>query len=287
MEEFVDIDLDHNGEAIIKNDKIALIDADTIVYNACLACEKVIELLPEEFYTKEEWAELMKLGEPDELGRVYDSNLDEIIAHAGYKLSKILELTGCKDVELHFTGNTMKSFRYDLYPEYKGNRKGIHRPTYLIEAKAAIAEKYKGTIHEKIEADDAVVYLMRKYPEKYILCAVDKDVLNAVAGRHFNYYESGQYNIDMKWQETSVITAKLFPYRQALMGDKSDNIIGLERVGPKKASVIIDDTCQDPMAQLIAAFEHNGRTKEEALLNYKLCFMGDEQYCKGLDDDKQ
>ena len=286
MEELVDIDLDNNGEAIIKNDKIALIDADTIVYTSCLKCERVIDLLPREFYTDAEWENLMKLGEPDENGRLYDASLTEIIDTCYNKINKILYHTGCKEAELHFTdGRT--NFRYDLYPDYKGNRKATHTPLYLRKAKTLLNIKYKGGIHTKIEADDAVVYLMRKYPEKYILCAVDKDVLNAVAGRHFNYYESGQYNIDMKWQETSAITAKLFPYRQALMGDKSDNIIGLERIGPKKASVIIDDTCQDPMAQLIAAFEHNGRTKEEALLNYNLCFMGDEQYCKGLDDDKQ
>lgn len=279
--EYVDIDLDSNGEAIIKNDKIALIDADTIVYNACLACERVIELLPKEFYTDEEWAELMKLGEPDELGRVYDSSLTEIIAHVDYKINKILELTGCKGVELHFTGSGMNSFRYDLYPEYKSNRKGIHRPTYLVTSKTMVATKYNGSIHEKIEADDAVVYLMRKYPEKYILCAVDKDVLNAVAGRHFNYYESGQYNIDMKWQETDEESARLFPYRQAIAGDKSDNIIGLHRVGPATAKKIIPDGTENPEQVLIEVFEQNGRTKEEALLNYKLCFMGDERICDG------
>lgn len=284
--EVVDITIGDDGEAIIANDKIALIDADTIVYTACLNAEKIIELLPREFYTDAEWAELMKLGEPDELGRVYDSNLDEILALVDMKLNKIKENTGCKQVELHFTDGRA-NFRYDIYPEYKGNRKATHSPKFLATAKVAIATKYNGKLHTKIEADDAVVYLMRKYPEKYILCAVDKDVLNAVEGRHFNYYESGQYNISMKWQETSAITAKLFPYRQALMGDKSDNIIGLDRIGPKKASVIIDDTCQDPMAQLIAAFEHNGRTKEEALLNFQLCFMGDEKYCKELDNDNR
>ena len=114
--EYVDIDLDSNGEVIVKNDKIALVDADTIVYNACLACERVIELLPKEFYTDAEWAELIKLGEPDELGRVYESSLTEIMAHVDKKIEKILELTGCKGVELHFTGNTRNSFRYDLYP---------------------------------------------------------------------------------------------------------------------------------------------------------------------------
>lgn len=282
--EIVDITIDDYGNAIPKNDKIALIDADTIVYTACLHSEKVIELLPREFYTEQEWTEFMKLGEPDENGRVYDSNLDDIISFATKKLDKIKLNTGCDKVELHFTGGRA-SFRYLLYPEYKSNRKAIHSPKYLSEAKYAIAQKFNGKIHTEIEADDAVVYLARKYPKKYLLCAVDKDVLNAVEGTHFNYYESAQYNIDMKFQTTDYNTARLFPYRQAMMGDKSDNIIGLDRIGPKKAAIIIGDDCKDPMKQLIAAFEHNGRTKEEAELNFKLCFMGDEQYCKGLDND--
>ena len=282
--EIVDITIDNNGNAIKANDKIALIDADTIVYTACLRAEKTIELLPREFYTDEEWNNFLKLGEPDDQGRVYDSDIDEVMRYVIQKVDKIKLLTGCSKVKMFFTDGKA-SFRYLIYPEYKANRKAIHSPKYLTEAKYRACNLYDGKMLTEIEADDAVCYLARKYPNKYLLCAVDKDVLNAIEGTHFNYYESAQYNIDMKFQTTDASTARLFPYRQAMMGDKSDNIIGLDRIGPKKAAVIIGDDCKDPMKQLIEAFIHNGRTKEEAELNFKLCFMGDPEYCKGLDND--
>lgn len=278
--EFVDINIAPDGSAIRANDKIALIDADTIAYTACVHNERAIDLLPKEFYTEAEWADLMKLGEPDENGRLYDANFSDIMAYADSKINKILTYTGCKGVELHFT-NGKDSFRYQLYPEYKSNRKGLHTPVYLYETKLALCKKYVGKIHTKIEADDAVVYLARKYAEKYILCAVDKDVLNAVEGRHFNYYESASYNISMDFIMTSAETARLFPYRQALTGDKSDNIIGIHGIGKVKAATYIPDGTKNPMKLLIEIFKQNDRTEEEAKLNFELCYMGDERRCDG------
>lgn len=279
--EFVDINIAADGNAIATNDKIALIDADTIAYTACTHVEKVIELLPREFYSDEEWARLTANGEPDIDGRIYESNFDEIIAYAQFKINKILTLTGCKSCELHFTEGK-SSFRYDIYPDYKANRKPIHRPMYLTEVKAKLCQLREGYIHTDIEADDAVVFIARQEPSKYILCAVDKDVLNSVEGRHFNYYESGHYNIDMKWQETDAETARLFPYRQAIMGDRSDNIIGLDRIGPKRVLDIIPYGIKDPLGALISEFEKQGRTAEEAKLNFALCYMGDKDRCKHL-----
>ena len=44
--EFVEIDLDSYGVVVPpKNDKIALIDADTLAYTACLASEEAVDCL--------------------------------------------------------------------------------------------------------------------------------------------------------------------------------------------------------------------------------------------------
>ena len=39
-------------------DKIALIDADTIIFSACVSTEIVEELLPKSFYSDVEWMEI-------------------------------------------------------------------------------------------------------------------------------------------------------------------------------------------------------------------------------------
>ena len=265
--ELVDIDLDIDGNIKPpKNDKVALIDADTIAFTACLNVEEECEVLPQEFYSDEELEPKIKDG-------VY-YNVDELaaIAKAKEKIDRILDKTGCKEVELHFTGGH-KNFRYDIYPDYKANRKDIRSPDKLREVKEALCKIYKGTIHTKWEADDAVVYYYND--AKHILCAVDKDVLNSIPGRHFNYYESGLYNIEMKWVEIDKYTSITWKYLQTLTGDKTDNIIGLKGIGPKKAQKILDGlmTNSELWKAVEEAYKIAGRTSEEALLNLNLVDM--------------
>lgn len=277
--EMTDINLDGFGNVLPpKNDKIALIDADTLVYTACLKAEQEIILNPKETYTDEEWSEIMNNPTYDEGGNsIWESNLDDIIKFATEKLNKILDLTGCQKYELHFSYGK-ENFRYKLYPEYKLNRKYIRRPCLLNEAKDFFV-KNGGHKHTFIEADDAVVWLKRNYPEKYILCCVDKDVYNAVSGQHFNYYESGLFDKDMHWVSTTEKEAEMWPYKQAIIGDKSDNIIGLKGVGPAKVKNYIKED-GDYRQQLIDAYESFGRTEQEALLNLALVTCGDNKIMK-------
>lgn len=275
LADIADIDLDIDGEVMPpKNNKIALIDADTIAYTACLNVEEAIEVFPEELYTKSEWQEL--INNPNYVkaeGVVYEVDVARAVAKADEKLQRILDKTGCQAVELHFTGGK-SGFRYKIYPEYKASRT-VRRPAGLAEVKQALADKYKGMIHYEWEADDAVIARYTSSPDKFILCALDKDVLNAVAGRHFNYYESQQYNIEMKWHETDAYLAMSWPFLQTLMGDTSDNIKGLRGVGPAKAQKIINGclTKAEMWQAVINAYVSQGRTEEDALLNMNLVNM--------------
>lgn len=284
--EFQDINVNEFGEVLPpKNDKIALIDADTLIYTAALATESRVELMPKESYSDEEWNQILDNPSYDEGDNsIYESNLDILLQHAKTKLNKILNLTGCQKYELHFTFGK-ESFRYKLYPEYKMNRVYIRRPLYLVEAKQWFIDNDNGFKHTKIEADDAVVWLKRTYPEKYILCCVDKDVYNAVEGHHFNYYESGKFNKNMHWVDTIKEDAEMWPYMQAIIGDKSDNIIGLHGIGPAKVKKLITKG-GDNKQELIDAFESNGKTMQEALLNLRLVTCGENTIMKGYFDER-
>ena len=278
--EYIDINIAGNGSIVEATDKIALIDADTIAYNACLATERVVTLLPRDTYTDEEWKDLEPHIVSEEEARIPD--IPAAIMFAKSKIQKILECTGCKDVELHFTTGK-SSFRYHIYPEYKANRKNFIAPAGLREVKEELCKLYRGYLHTAIEADDAVAYIYtnnknnrinKGLEPQFILCAVDKDVLRSIAGRHFNYYESAKHNIDMKWVETGVVDAYNFPFLQAMMGDRSDNIIGLEGIGEKKAQKIIDTNSPINLSILKDIYEKHGRSREDAELNYNLCSMG-------------
>lgn len=285
-EDFVDISVNEFGQVLPpKNDKIALIDADTLIYTAALATESRVELMPQESYSDEEWSAILANPTYDEGDNsIYESDLGMLLWHARTKLDKILDMTGCQDYELHFTYGK-ESFRYKLYPEYKMNRKYIRRPMYLVEAKDWFVNNDKGVKHTYVEADDAVVWLKRNYPEKYILCCVDKDVYNAVEGHHFNYYESGKFNKNMHWVDTLKEDAEMWPYMQAIIGDKSDNIIGLHGIGPAKVKKLITKG-GDYREQLIKAFEDNGKTIKDALLNLALVTCGENKIMKGYFDER-
>lgn len=281
--EIVDINISSNGQVIVADKRTLLIDADTIAYTACLSAESEIDILPRDFYTDDEWNSFT--DEEKEEGKAYRGDIKVAISNAVSKLEKIKELTGCEKYELHFTSGK-ESFRYQIYPAYKANRKEFRAPCNLAEVKQLLASLHNGFIHTEIEADDAVAYLARRYPDDYIVCAVDKDVLRAIPGKHFNYYESAKHNIDMHWVETDNLQAFLFPYRQAIMGDRSDNIIGLQGYGEKKVLKLIPDNANplEVPELLIKAFESNGRTREDALLNYELCYMGDALRCEDYFD---
>jgi len=275
LDDIVDIDLDDTGEVKeAKNDKIALVDADTIAYTACLSSEIAIDVLPREFYTDEEWYSIV--NNPNYVEKeslLYESNELQALEKAGSKIQRILDKTGCRDVELHFSVGR-ENFRYDIYPKYKANRVG-RAPAGLHDLKVSLSNKYNGILNKKWEADDMVVYLKNKYMDKYILVAIDKDVLNSVPGKNFNYYESSLYNKEMHWVDVNRYTSLTWRYLQTLMGDTIDNIIGLKGIGPKKAEKILAGcfSHSDLWSAVIDAYESAGRTKDEALINLNLVDM--------------
>jgi DNA polymerase-1 len=130
-------------------------------------------------------------------------------------------------------------------------------------------------IWEEWEADDMVVALIRDNPNKYILAAVDKDVLYSIPGRHFNYYSSERYNIDMKWVEVDKDTAMKHHFVQALTGDTADNIPGLQGVGPKTADKILNGIVgpRELWDKVKAEYEARGKTAIDALTTMRLVHM--------------
>jgi len=269
----VDIDLDKDGEVIPqKHDKIALIDADTLIYTSCLNIQEENYIMPDD-----------EIDELKEQGFVVDENkgiyfsidIEEAFRRAEEKLETILEKTGCIMYELHFTGNQKNSFRYQFYKDYKANRRDFIPPAGLQQLKELFLERRNSFIHHKWEADDIVVYKKNKMPDNYILVAVDKDVLNTVEGKHFNYYESIKHNKKQKWVEVSAKQARMWPYYQCIIGDTSDNIIGPKGIGPKRALKFINEdmTEKELWAGVVKAYESKGLTEFDAIVNMNLVNM--------------
>lgn len=256
----------------------ALIDADTIVYAVAVTNEYTEELLPREFYTDKEWEEIEKDPGYDEVNQiVWQQDLPSALTSAINTILEIQRLTETSKVELHFSEG--KGFRHKLFDGYKSNRKDTRYPVALKELKKLLLEQYEGKIHTEYEADDYVVKMKRDNPDDYVLCAVDKDVLKAVKGKHFNYYRAERFDIDMKWQTTSYVDAIRFPYIQTLMGDSTDGIGGCPGIGPKKAQSAIDDLIEpkELWDKVCSVYKSKGLGEEDALLTMRLVNMNQLQ----------
>jgi DNA polymerase-1 len=274
--EVVDIELTEFGKVMAPvNDKIALIDADTLAWTSALAAQQEHSVMPMEFYSEMEWDAIITNATYDEESMTYKLiDLELALQYADEKLKRIYELTGCRVCELHFSGGR-ENFRYLIFPNYKANRKGMAIPDGLGDLKVALCQKYTGFIHTKWEADDFVVYRRKYYPDDYLLCAVDKDVLNSIEGKHFNYYESGVFNKDMKFVETSEGTAKVWPYLQCIMGDSSDGIEGVKGLGPKKAALFVNEEMDEEelWEGVLKAYRSKNMDESTAMLNMRLVNM--------------
>jgi len=215
-------------------DMIATIDADTIAYATASVCE----------------------AGDDEVG--YTLDLDYALEEAMSRIEEIKSITGCKDVELQFTGG--KNFRFSLTGSYKANRKGSRTPAGLYELKQEMLQHYKGTMHIDVEADDYVAYQKRFWPKKYIVCSPDKDVYNGVEGINFNYYRRARGKfikeaIPMTWVRTTSNEALYWVHMQVLMGDSTDGIQGIPRFGPAKALDILCPSLKEKLKQYKAAYK--------------------------------
>ncbi|MEN9502717.1 MAG: polymerase [Pseudomonadota bacterium] len=138
-----------------------------------------------------------------------------------------------------------KTFRDDLYPQYKANRPPM--PEDLrgqIEPLLAIirAQGYPLLIIDGVEADDVIGTLAREYTGKVIISTGDKDMAQLVDERvHLINTMSGHYSDPAGVVEKfGVPPARIRDYL-ALIGDTVDNVPGVAKVGPKTAVKWLDE----------------------------------------------
>lgn len=147
-------------------------------------------------------------------------------------LKEIATQTGIGHMRIYLSGEG--NFRYDIAKTkpYKGNREGMPKPKFLNYCKDYLEERYSGMRVHGFEADDGIASDMVQNGAFH--CGIDKDMLQ-IAGRHFNY-------VNKEWRDVTPEEAEIILYRQILMGDASDNIPGLLRVGEKTAEQVITDS---------------------------------------------
>jgi hypothetical protein len=117
-----------------------------------------------------------------------------------------------------------KSFRFQIYPEYKGNRKYADKPVHFDTVKEYLITKYKAIHYPLAEADDLVCIYKESLSNSFI-SSIDKDILQ-LEGEAFDYK-------NFKWVNTTKQEADLFFWKSMVTGDVIDNIKGIAGKGEK------------------------------------------------------
>lgn len=132
-------------------------------------------------------------------------------------IERICIATNSQDIECYIGGSD--NFRYKIYPEYKANRTK-EKPHYLEACREMLVTQYKATVVNGYETDDALGIAQTKYDGNSRICSLDKDLLQ-IPGSHYQWV-NGLFIL------VSPLDGLRTLYKQAILGDKSDNIKGFD-----------------------------------------------------------
>jgi hypothetical protein len=226
-----------------------------------------------------------------------DDSLEEAIKKVDEHIEWILEFSKA-DAYVMFISEG-KYFRNDIAFEkkeakssYKAKRVNTGQPWVKV-IKEYLKSKY-GAYSEKLsEADDLVVYWNNKSTSQdlsRILCvddvvetiivATDKDVLYNTVGQHINPCKLNKETKEWEtiWVETEENDAIKHFWIQMLMGDNTDGITGIPKIGEVKAKKFLDNKPPDlnyPEFVLRKYYQHFGESQGiyEFQKNYRLLKM--------------
>lgn len=157
------------------------------------------------------------------------------VLRADKLMRELLEATGAESYRVFLTGT--ENFRKEIDPQYKANRKDKEPPTYLQQTREFLVREWKAEVQDNIEADDA---LGINQTDSTIICSLDKDLLQ-VPGKHYRWaIGTATWSKEAQFLEVGYLDGLKSFYRSTLIGDVSDNIVGVYGLGPKKAAKFID-----------------------------------------------
>jgi len=190
--------------------------------------------------------------------------LTGFLKSVGYAI-KMLEPT---KIVIVFDGAGGSNSKRNLYPEYKANRNKSRMTNYSIfsskdEENESISNQMARLIQylqclpvtmiciDGIEADDTIGYLVGKF-EKFTatkevtILSADKDFLQLVSDKVQIYSPTKKkiYKPKDVLEEFNVSSYNFVNYK-ILMGDNSDNLPGIDGLGPKKVIKMFPELASD------------------------------------------
>src|SRR5690606_23836840 len=150
--------------------------------------------------------------------------------------------TGPARIFIHGGGN----FRDEIatLKEYKGNRDKTHKPKYAAQIRDYLVNVHGAELVVGQESDDAIGIAQMQAPAgSTIIVSTDKD-MDMIPGYHYNWVKGEEYFVEQE-------DADKFLFWQMLVGDPTDNIPGIRRVGTKRATAMLADLPLDKCMDIV------------------------------------
>lgn len=190
-----------------------------------------------------------------------DDDLFIAISRLDRTINNIINDSGCTEYTLFVSGSN--NFRYEIDKEYKANRP--KEPIkWRKECKQHLIRQWGAVDTEGYEADDAVG-CEQKLDGSTIICGIDKDLL-MIPGKHYNWplTRSGKVIREKQYPEVSIDEGMKKFFTQVITGDATDNIIGIYRMGKKRAEAYLKDVTseEDLYEAVLSLYKEHNREKD-------------------------
>lgn len=159
----------------------------------------------------------------------------QVIEGAEYYKDKIEQMG-----EARYFLSGPKNFRKVVDPSYKANRKK-EKPPLFYELRDYMISEWGAEMSNWCEADDMIG--INHVVGKTIIVSNDKD-MQQLGGAIYDYTKD-------KMTEISKDSADFYFYKQMLMGDTVDNVVGVPKIGKVRATNLLMGKTVEEMEEIV------------------------------------
>lgn len=243
--------------------RTALIDGDTIIYEAARPAEKIVD-----------WG--------DGIVSWY-ADLYEATPRFMELVKRIADGMNADRVIVALSDYSETNWRRNVLPTYKDNRSDKRRPLAWASLRETCEQEFETFIRPTLEGDD-VLGILLTHPTlvtgEKIVVSIDKD-MKTLPGLHSNFNKE-RNEFGNAVFEQSIEAADRFHLLQALMGDTTDGYSGCPGIGAVTGAKILEPYCiydgedlvefdtAEAWKAVVRTFETKGLTADDALVQARV-----------------
>lgn len=230
------VDLDKSIET--RRQQFLAVDLDGFIYRCGFACEKAHYLVENSDgnFTRDLDGRRASSLASSTGGVVWNrrscESVDRAISTLDIVLAKVINRYSGYEFKGYISGPSNFRDSVATVAKYKGNRDNSSRPVHYEALREHVLRSFNVFVTDGEEADDAVGVLC--YNNKGSVCVSNDKDLDQIPGLHFNWTKDEEYRVTRKQADLNL-------YCQILSGDPTDNVPGVEGIGPVKARKMLAD----------------------------------------------